>query len=158
MKNKHEKITLKVVVACSTGGHMIQARQFESIYSKYDFCYFTFQGGVAEELAKTQPVIVIPNITKKNVWSWIRGMFCSLYWAIRIQPDVVFTTGAGVVVFFCVFCKLFGSKLIFLESMARVESPTLTARMLHPFANLFLVQWPALVRNFSKAQYWGRLF
>jgi hypothetical protein len=53
---------------------------------------------------------------------------------------------------------LFGAKLISIESMARIERPTLTARMLYPFANLFFVQWPGLLKYFPKAEYMGRLF
>ena len=86
------------------------------------------------------------------------GAYKSLVLVIRQRPDIVITTGAGIVVFFCVFSKLFGAKLIFIESMARIESPTLTARMLYPFADLFLVQWPGLLKYFPKAKYMGRLF
>ena len=71
---------------------------------------------------------------------------------------MVITTGAGVVVFLCVFCKVLGAKLVFLESMAKVERPTLTARLLYPFADLFIVQWPGLREFFPKAQFVGRLF
>ncbi len=158
MKKGESETRLKVVVACSAGGHMIQARRFESIYSQYDYCFFTFRCQVAQALAQSHPVVTIPNITRKNPWSWVHGMVLSAYWAFRIRPDVVFTTGAGIVFFFCLFCKLLGSRLVFLESMARVESLTLTGRMLYPAADLFLVQWPHLAQRYRKAEYRGRLF
>ena len=80
------------------------------------------------------------------------------YVALIERPDVVISTGAGIVVFFCVFAKLLGAKLIFIESMARIERPTLTARFLYPFSDLFMVQWPDLLEYFPKAKYMGRLF
>jgi len=149
---------LKICVACSTGGHMVQAKQLATVFEKYDHFYFTFKGGVAVEMRKSSRVRTIPNIVKHNPLSWLVGAVLSFYIVVVERPDVVITTGAGIVVFFCVFAKLLGAKLIFIESMARIERPTLTARMLYPFANLFLVQWPGLLKYFPKAKYVGRLF
>ena len=137
---------------------MVQAKQLATVYEKYDHFYFTFSGGVADEIKKDDHVYSIPNIVKRNPLSWIVGAILSFNIAIKKKPDVVITTGAGIVVFFCLFAKLFGAKLIFIESMARIESPTLTARMLYSFADLFFVQWPGLLKYFPRAKYMGRLF
>jgi beta-1,4-N-acetylglucosaminyltransferase len=149
---------LRVCVACSSGGHLVEVRQLAPVYSKYEHFYFTFSGGVAEELKKTDRVRAIPNIVRQNPVSWIVGIILSGYTAVIERPNVVISTGAGIVVFFCVFAKLLGAKLIFIESMANIEKPTLTARFLYPFANLFIVQWPDLLKYFPKAKYMGRLF
>lgn len=136
----------------------MEVKQLSSVYETYDHFYFTFNGGVAEEMKKTTSVRAIPNIVRHNPLSWLIGAILSFYVAIVEKPDVVITTGAGVVVFVCVFAKVLGAKLIFIESMARIERPTLTARMLYPFADLFFVQWPGLLKCFPKAKYAGRLF
>lgn len=149
---------LKICVAASPGGHLVQARSLARAYDRHDYFYFTFSGPMAEEMKKTVRVRTIPNITRKNPVSWIGGAVLSAYVALVERPDVVISTGAGVVFFLCVFAKLLGAKLIFLESMAKVTRPTWTARMLYPFADLFLVQWPELVKFFPKAKYLGRLF
>jgi len=137
---------------------MVQAKQLASVYEKYDHFYFTFKGGVADEMKKTGRVITIPNIVRHNPLSWIVGAALSGYVALVEKPDVVITTGAGIAVFFCVFAKLLGAKLIFIESMAKIERPTLTARFLYPFADLFIVQWPNLLRFFPRARFEGRFF
>jgi UDP-N-acetylglucosamine:LPS N-acetylglucosamine transferase len=149
---------IRICIACSTGGHMVQAKQLATVYEKYDYFYFTFSGGVASELQRTTRVRAIPNIVKHNPLSWLVGAVLSFYIVIVERPDVIITTGAGIVVFFCVFAKLLGAKLIYIESMARIERPTLTARMLYLFADLFFVQWPGLLKYFPKAEYMGRLF
>lgn len=136
----------------------MEAKQLASVYEEYDHFYFTFSGGVAEKLKKTARVRDIPNIVRHNPLSWVVGAILSAHAVLVERPDVVITTGAGIVVFFCVFAKLFGAKLIFIESMARVERPTLTARFLYPFTDLFVVQWPQLLRFFRRAKFVGRLF
>ena len=137
---------------------MVQAKQLAPVYEKYEHFYFTFKGGVAVEMKKTSRVRAIPNIVRRNPLSWVVGAVLSAHAVLVEKPDVVITTGAGIVVFFCLFAKLLGAKLIFIESMARVERPSLTARFLYPFSDLFIVQWPDLLEYFPKAKYMGRLF
>ena len=134
------------------------AKQLASAYEKHEHFYFTFKGGVADEMKKTSRVRAIPNIVRRNPLSWIVGAVLSAHAVFVERPDVVITTGAGIVVFFCLFAKLRGAKLIFIESMARVERPSLPARFLYPFSDLFMVQWPDLLEYFPKAKYMGRLF
>lgn len=136
----------------------MQAKELATVYEKYEHFYFTFSGNIANEMKKTACVRAIPNIMRHNPLSWIIGAVLSAYVAAVEKPDIVISTGAGVVVFFCIFAKLLGAKLIFLESMARAEKPTLTARFLYPFADLFIVQWPNLLEYFPRAQFKGRLF
>jgi len=152
------KNRLKICVACSTGGHLVEAKQLAPVYEKYNHFYFTFSGGVADEMKKTNRVRAIPNIVRYNPLSWVVCAVLCAHAVLVERPDLVISTGAGIVVFFCVFAKLLGAKLIFIESMARVERPTLTARMLYPFADLFFVQWPGLLKYFPRAKFAGRLF
>jgi len=137
---------------------MVQAKQLAPVYEKYDHFYVTHKGGVAERMKRTCRVRAIPDILRSHPLSWFKGVIASLYMASIERPDIVITTGAGAVVFYCIFAKILGAKLIFIESMARVERPTWTARMLYPFADLFLVQWPGLLKFFPRAKYLGRLF
>ncbi len=153
-----KKKNLRVCIACSPGGHMVQAKQLATVYEKYDYFYFTFSGSVASELQRTTRVRAIPNIVRHNPFSWLAGALISGYVAISERPDVVISTGAGVTVFFCIFAKLLGAKLIFIESMAKVEKPTLTARLLYPFSDMFIVQWPSLRKYFPRAKFLGRFF
>lgn len=137
---------------------MVQVKELAPVYEKYEHFYFTFSGGVADEMKKTTRVRTIPDVIRYNPLSWFTGIILSLYIAAVERPDVVISTGAGAVVFFCIFAKIFGAKLIFLESMAKVTEPTWTARLLYPFADLFLVQWPNLLKFFPRAKFEGRLF
>lgn len=136
----------------------MQVRQLAPVFEKYEHFYFTFAGGVADEMRKSNCIRTIPNIVKHNPLSWLVGAVLSAQAVLVEKPNVVISTGAGIVVFFCVFAKLLGAKLIFIESMARVERPTLTARFLYPFSDLFIVQWPGLQKYFPRAKYLGRLF
>ncbi|ORE05029.1 oligosaccharide biosynthesis protein Alg14 like protein [Rhizopus microsporus var. microsporus] len=47
--------------------------------------------------------------------------------------------------------------IIYVESFARVHSLSVTGKLLYPFADQFLVQWPELVSRYPKAIYQGVL-
>ena len=149
---------VKICVACCPGGHMVQARQLAPVYEKYEHFYLTFSGGIAEEMKKTTRVRTVPDLLRYDPVSWISAMVHSLYVAVTERPDIVISTGAGAVVFFCLFAKLLGAKMVFLESMAKVTRPTWTSRILYPFSDLFIVQWPELLKFFPRAKFFGRLF
>ena len=55
------------------------------------------------------------------------------------------------------FAKLFGKKVIYIESLAKVNSLSVTGKMVYPFANKFYVQWEDLAKKYKKAEYLGRL-
>lgn len=47
--------------------------------------------------------------------------------------------------------------VVYVESLCRVEHLSLTGRILRPFADYFLVQWPALKRKYPTSVYLGRI-
>jgi beta-1,4-N-acetylglucosaminyltransferase len=136
----------------------VEVQRLAPVYNKYEHFYFTFKSGLTAEIEKNVRVRSIPNIVRRNPLSWFVGALLSGYIAIVERPDVVITTGAGIVVFFCIFAKALGAKLVFIESIARTERPTLTARFLYPFTDMFIVQCPALLNYFPRAKFLGRLF
>jgi UDP-N-acetylglucosamine--N-acetylmuramyl-(pentapeptide) pyrophosphoryl-undecaprenol N-acetylglucosamine transferase len=58
------------------------------------------------------------------------------------RPEVVVTSGAGVVVPYCVLARALGARVIFIETMARVTSGSRAGRVLSRLAEATLVQWP----------------
>ena len=48
-------------------------------------------------------------------------------------------------------------EIVFVESLCRVESISLSGKMLMYMADHMLVQWPQLVDKYPRARYIGRL-
>jgi UDP-N-acetylglucosamine transferase subunit ALG13 len=65
---------------------------------------------------------------------------------------LVVTTGAGITVPFCLFARLFGARVIFLETMARVTGPSASGRVLSRLARRTLVQWPEVVSVYPRSR------
>lgn len=77
---------------------------------------------------------------------------------LRERPDAVVCTGVLATVPLCLLCKVFGKKLVFIESYAKVRTPTLTGKLLYPFADRFYVQWEELLECYPKALYLGGVY
>ena len=77
---------------------------------------------------------------------------------LRERPDVVISTGVFITVPMCVFAKLFGKKVIYIESFAKVTSPTKTGRFLYKFADRFYVQWESMLNVYPKAVCLGGIY
>ena len=74
------------------------------------------------------------------------------------RPDVIISCGAGPAVPFALVGKAMGMKVIFIETFAAVERPTLTGRLLRPLADLFIYQWKNLATFYPNGVYGGPIF
>ncbi len=86
------------------------------------------------------------------------NFFISLTIFIRIRPDIVVTTGTHTAVLMCYIAKLFGKKVIWIETFANRNSKTLAGRLVYPIADTFVVQWEEMKKIYKKAVYWGSIF
>ena len=82
----------------------------------------------------------------------LRNVLAAARVVIRRRPRTVVTSGAGVVAPFCLLARLAGARLLYVETMARVNSPSMTARLLSRVAGRVVVQWPELASALPRAE------
>ena len=76
----------------------------------------------------------------------IYNCFKSLFLYFRIHPDYIITTGAHTAGPMCLIGKIFGRKVIYIETFANINTKTITGRLLYPVADRFIVQWPSMTK------------
>lgn len=148
---------MKICLACSTGGHLLQILQLKNIYKKYDHFFFTFRRSMSNDLAKKEKVRFVMDPSRNPISLGV-NFFQSLLIFLKEKPDVIIANGGGVVVPLCYVSKFFNKKIIFIESFSRVFEPSIAGRLVYPLANLFMVQWEGLLRFYKKAKYGGSIF
>ena len=74
------------------------------------------------------------------------------------KPDVVICTGVLAMIPMCLIAKLARKKLIYIESFAKVTSPTETGKLLYKFADQFYVQWESMLSIYPKAIFLGGIY
>jgi UDP-N-acetylglucosamine--N-acetylmuramyl-(pentapeptide) pyrophosphoryl-undecaprenol N-acetylglucosamine transferase len=100
--------------------------------------------------AAAADVLLLPEYGRSPLKA-LRNLLTAARVAIRRRPRVVVTSGAGVVAPFCILARLGGARLIYLETMARVSHPSMTARLLSRLAERVIVQWPELAEQLPRA-------
>lgn len=151
---------LKVCFAASSGGHLQQLMMMKPLMDKYDSFIVTEKTDFAAD-TKGIPVHYLAQINRKE-WEFpfllIKNIFCSLRVLHREKPDVVVTTGVLAVIPMCLFMKLAGKTVIFVESFANVNKGTLTGKLMYRFADRFYIQWEDLQEIYPKAEYIGGIY
>ena len=74
------------------------------------------------------------------------------------RPDLIISCGAAVAVPFFYVGKLFGAKLIYIEVFDRIDSSTLTGRLVYPITDRFIVEWEEMKKVYPKAINLGSIF
>lgn len=150
----------KVCFAASSGGHLTQLLMLKPLMDKYNGFLLTESTsyGIPENVKR---VYFLSQVNRKEILlpvKLIGNAFRSLYIFLKEKPDIVITTGVLAVVPMCLLVKIFGKKLVYIESFAKVTSPTLTGKFLYKFADRFYVQWEPLLEFYPKAKCLGKLF
>ena len=150
----------KACFIASSGGHWEELMCLKEIANDYDTFYVTEEGGQVKdsEMKYIYTLSQINRNEKKFVVHFAKLFFKAIKILGKEKPDFVITTGALIAFPFCIIGKIRGSKIIYIESFARVNNRSLTGRLVYPFADLFLVQWKSLLQFYPKAKYVGGIF
>ncbi|MDD3452946.1 MAG: polysaccharide biosynthesis protein [Bacilli bacterium] len=154
----------KVLFISSTGGHLNELLQLKPLFDKYDSYIIT---------EKTKSNLFLKNEYKNKVnylvygtkhklfiyiFKLIYNCFKSLFLYFKIRPKVIITTGAHTAGPMCCIGKIFGSKIIYIETFANINTKTVTGRLIYKFADLFIVQWEEMLKLYPNAVYGGWIF
>ena len=154
----------KAWFVASTGGHLTELMQLRKIF--YDFNYQIITERTKSNLklrdkfGKKIKFLIYGSKDHKLVYPFklLTNCFISLFLFIRFRPKYIITTGAHIAGPICLIGKIFGSKIIFIETFANSETKTITGRIVYKFADLFIVQWESMLKLYPNAKYFGGVF
>ena len=151
---------MKICFAASTGGHFEQLMMLRPLMEQYDSFILTEKTSYASAKS-TDRVYYLRQVNRKEK-SWLIAMlinaFRSFWIFLKERPRAVICTGVLAMIPMCLLCKLFGGKLIYIESFAKVTSPTETGKLLHKFADKFYVQWESMLEVYPDATFVGGIY
>jgi beta-1,4-N-acetylglucosaminyltransferase len=145
-------VKAKVCVVSSCGGHLTEVRALRGSYERFDHFYVL------------NDRVLLPD-DMRDVTYFIRHserdvlFLVNLWEAYRIlhreRPTIILSTGAGPAVPFALVGRLLGIPTVFVETFTRIDTPSLTGRIMYRLAHRFVYQWPGLARYFPRAVYGG---
>ena len=134
--------------AYSPGGHLAELERATAGIRFTDRFDVTFAGGRPPHEPPARTYLVCHP--RRSPWRTLVNLAQSMAIVLRERPQLVLSTGADVAVPVCLLARLLGARLVFIETAGEL-APTLTGRLIYPFAHLFIVQWPEKLVAFPRA-------
>ena len=146
---------MKICIVSSIGGHLDEVRQLLPIISRFEHFYVMnckcelwpdmrertfFVPGAARDLRNVRQML--------SFWHVLRAQ----------RPDLVISTGAGLIVNAALVCKLLRVPVIYIESFTAIRQPTLAGRIMYYLADRYLYQWEYLKEKLPRATYAGSIY
>ena len=161
--------------ACNQGGHFSQMMALNELFGKYDSILVTDNVRATKEMEALIEVGVIVQVhamsdrrkalkgkrrttSRRDVMTAYVKLFfeCLKIWK-KYRPKVIVSTGSNIAVPLFMIGKVFGSKLIFIETRAKVYSKSLTGKIIGGISDNIYVQWPEMKSIYPCAEYFGTL-
>lgn len=150
----------KVCFAASSGGHYEQLLMLKPLMKKYESFVITEETSYKTNIDGV-PVYYMKQVNRKEksfIFRMIINTIRSIKLFMKEKPDVVICTGVLAMIPICLIAKICKKKLIYIESFAKVTSPTLTGRLLYKYADRFYVQWEQMLEIYPEAIYLGGIY
>jgi UDP-N-acetylglucosamine:LPS N-acetylglucosamine transferase len=148
---------LDVLLVCSTGGHLLQLHLLRAAWAGLGTTWVTFDKSDARSLLAGERVVYANGPTNRNIPNLVRNLNLAFRLVRRTRPRVIVSTGAGLAVPFAWIGRLFGARIVYIESVTRIESPSLSLRLIAPVVDRTYAQWPDLADQLE-ARYVGSVF
>ncbi len=150
----------KICLAAGGGGHIRQALDLRPVWEPYDHFFVSDDTGLSRSVAEDHrsyflPAVAVGQAKLGKPFKMIAGAVRSCLGAAKImareRPDVLISTGGGAAFFPLLWAKIFGARVVLIESFARFDSLSIFARASAPLADHKIVQSARLKRFWPDA-------
>ncbi len=145
----------KVCLAVSAGGHASQLMRLEQCWKDLPCFSITTSRAMEKPLARYGPVYIVDESNRERPLKVLSALARCVQIVLKEKPALVISTGAAVGCLAAFVAKLTGARVIWVDSIANVERLSLSGRMIRPFADLVLTQWPEVAQKYKSVEYVG---
>ena len=154
----------KVMFISSTGEHFNELMQLKPLFNKYDYHIVTEKDTITKEYKEEykEKISYLLYGTRahmlKYIFQFTYNCLKTIYLYMKIRPKYIVTTGTHTAGPMCCLGKIFGSKIIYIETFANRNTKTATGSLIYKFADLFIVQWEEMLKIYPKAKLGGSIY
>lgn len=140
---------VKILLAASGGGHLRQLLDLESVWSRHPHVFVTTDYALGRSVAVRHRVHFVREYgfgmwhqqrRLAMTWAMLINVCQSVRVVLRERPTLVITTGAAAIFWSILLARLFGARLVSIESFARFEAPSVYGNLVRRFADDLVVQ------------------
>ena len=148
----------KICFIASSGGHFEQLMMLKPLINSYDSFIITEKTRYCSE---SNDIYYLQQLNRKDpkfIFIFIKNIYISFKLFKKYKPDIIISTGVLSAIPMLFIGKLFKKKIIYIESFAKINSPTLTGKIIYKIADQFYVQWEEMLKVYPKAIYMGGIY
>ncbi len=151
---------MKILAVCSAGGHFSElTRITDNLNSEY----FDIEIACEDRVYDQRINYSIPYSTRSNKIKYMFAFLNNLRLAFThiktAKPQVIISTGAHTAFFYFFIGKVFfKTRNIYVESFAKVNSPSLTYKISHRFIDENIVQHQNMQNVEANSHYYGGVY
>jgi UDP-N-acetylglucosamine:LPS N-acetylglucosamine transferase len=148
----------EILLISTPGGHLVQLSSLRDAWRGYGVVWVTGDTSDARSILEGERVYYGFGPAERSIVNFARNL--RLAWRLlrTLRPKLIVSTGAAMCVPFVWIGRLLGVKVFYIESVTRIEGPSLTGRLVAPLAHRVYVQWPELQQHVRGSKYVGSVF
>jgi len=149
---------MKICLVGSSGGHLTHLYMLKPFWHDKDRFWVTFDKEDAKSLLQGEKMYPCYYPSNRS----IKALFINTIRAIKIlpkeKPDLIISSGAAPAIPFFYIGKILGAKTIYIEVFDRIDTSTITGKLVYPITDKFIVQWEKMKQVYPKSIYFGSVF
>ena len=147
-----------VMLVASSGGHLSHLLELQGFWRDHRRVWVSFDMPDAISRLDGEEVVWAYRPTTRNVPNLVRNLRLAWTELRGRRPDLIVSCGAGVAVPFFWIGRLMGVRTAYLEVYDRIDSATMTGRLVRRFTDAMLVQWPEQASLYPRAKVMGTIW
>ena len=147
----------KICIAASAGGHLTEILQLKEVWKGKEHFFISDKRINALSLSKKEKTYFILPPRRSYIRTGI-AFIQTFFILLKENPDIIISTGAEIGYPALLLGHYLGKKTIYIETLARVNSPSLCGKLVYGKVDYFYVQWEESKKFFPKAKYVGSVF
>lgn len=160
---KDSKSSTKILLVAGIGGHGEQMKRLRRLLP-FDNVSIIAEPGLAwkgDRFYYAPRVVDYQKSSKvKSLFNFLRVLMVAIKVCISFRPKLVISTGPALAVPVCAVAKIFGIKVVHIESWSRIGSISNTTKLIRRYnlADLTIYQYEDhILAGEEKCEYWGHL-
>jgi beta-1,4-N-acetylglucosaminyltransferase len=145
-----------LLLVCSPGGHLQQLQALRPAWDDHARVWVTLSSADVNDVLSGESFVLGHGPTNRSVRMFLRNLGVAWRVVRAERPEAILSTGAALAVPFFLVGRLHGCRLVYVESLTRTRTLSLTGRLVTPLAHDFFVQWPT-TRRPKHARYVGNI-
>ena len=155
-KPESAKRPRKILAVASGGGHWVQLQRVIPAFAGHEVVYVTISPTYKSDVPGKK-VYIVNDATR---WDRVGSALLALrifFILLRERPHAVVSTGAAPGCFAIILGRLSGARTVWLDSVANIETMSMSGMMVRRYSKLWLTQWPHLAKP-DGPEFAGKVF